>query len=336
MWSNVLLNKIVGLFLSSCVAMIVAFYLVLQYQMSQPLALPHQQLLTIVQGESINRLAQQLKQRRLISTTFWLKSYVKIYPKYTDIKQGTYQLTANANLIQLLQQLQQGREHQFQLTFVEGSTFNEWLAQLQQTPEINYNLHELSTAQIAERLAIAQATPEGWLFPDTYAFTAGTTALSILATAHAKMKQELMQAWQQRQLELPINTAYQALILASIIEKETGQVDEQALISAVFHNRLRKRMRLQTDPTVIYGLGEQYQGDIKRIHLKQYTPYNTYKIKGLPPTPIAMPGKSALLASVQPAADNFLYFVSQGNGRHVFSDNITDHNNAVVRYQLKK
>jgi len=331
------LSKPMVLFTSGIIVLsLLVFLLILQQKINQPMALKNNTFITIEAGDSTRHLGHQLIAKGFINSTIWLRSYVKLQPAYGAIKKGTYEIQPNTSLRQLLQQLITGKEYQFSITFVEGTTFNEWLIQLQHAPYIHFNLKNLSASDIAKQLDIVQTSPEGWFFPDTYAYTSGTTALAILRTAHVKMEQELADAWQQRAPDILLTSAYQALVLASIIEKETGQVDEQPLISAVFNNRLRLHMRLQTDPTVIYGLGANYNGDLTKANLKQLTPYNTYKIKGLPPSPIAMPGKSALLASVQPSDTNMLYFVSQGNGRHVFSSNITDHNKAVKKYQLNK
>ena len=225
-----------------------------------------------------------------------------------------------------------GKEHQFEITFVEGTTFKQWLSLLAAKPYIKHNLANMSASQIAKLLNIKQTNPEGLFFPDTYAYTAGTDELTLLRRAYKKMHNLLENMWQNRATDLPFNDPYQALIIASIIEKETSKVEEQPQIAAVFINRLSKKMRLQTDPTVIYGLGDSYNGDITRKHLKEKTPYNTYRIKGLPPTPIAMPGISALRASMHPAQSDYLYFVSEGNGYHVFSTTLKAHNEAVNRF----
>jgi UPF0755 protein len=176
--------------------------------------------------------------------------------------------------------------------------------------------------------------PEGRFFPETYHYTAGISDAMILRQAYRRMQAYLEEAWPGRDPDLPINTPYEALILASIVEKETGQAEERALIAGVFHNRLRKGMRLQTDPTVIYGMGEEYQGNIRRRDLERDTPYNTYTRAGLPPTPIAMPGAEAIHATLHPASTRALYFVARGDGSHEFSDTLVQHNKAVIKYQL--
>jgi UPF0755 protein len=312
----------------------VILVVVFEQKLNTPLTLSKVELITIKNGTSIGKLSTQLVKKNWLDSRFWLRNYPKLHPEFANIKAGTYQIKVGTTVKQLLKQLILGKEYQFEITFVEGTTFKQWLALLQQQPYINHNLNAKSVSEIAHLLGIKHDNPEGLFFPDTYAYTAGENELTILQRAYQKMSQQLTLLWEKRAPELPLKSPYQALIMASIIEKETSKVVEQPLIASVFINRLAKNMRLQTDPTVIYGLGERYHGDITRKHLKEKTAYNTYRIKGLPPTPIAMPGKSALQASMHPAKSNYLYFVSKGNGYHVFSARLKAHNQAVKRFLL--
>ena len=304
--------------------------------LTTPLAIAQDNFLTVSSGSSISSFAKQLEQKQWVTTRFWLRNYGRLFPQKANIKAGTYLIKKDSTLAQLLVQLVEGKEHQFSVTFIEGTRFKDALVILAEHPQIKQSVNGKPVSEIAAKLGIDSANPEGWLFPDTYAFTADTLDLTLLKRAYANMQSQLNTAWEARAKNLPYKTPYQALIMASIIEKETSYIAEQPVISAVFVNRLRKRMRLQTDPTVIYGLGERYQGDITRAHLREKTAYNTYRINGLPPTPIAMAGLSALKATLHPATSDYFYFVSGGNGKHVFSKTLAEHNRAVRDYLSKQ
>ncbi|GHE90675.1 endolytic transglycosylase MltG [Thalassotalea profundi] len=330
------LKKTLIAFVLFFILSIVAAITFIHHQLEQPLQLKETQLLTLTTGTNFGAFTKQLVSLGAINSNIWLKSYVKMFPEKGKIKAGTYQITPQMNSIDLLVLLHSGKEHQFSITFIEGSTLKEWLNILQNHPDINHTLNSSDYSYIAKEVGLDHTYPEGLFFPDTYLFTANTSDLDILKRAHSKMDTLLNNEWGQRDENLPYKSPYEALIMASIIEKESGQHSEHQLISSVFINRLHKNMRLQTDPTVIYGLGERYKGDIKRIHLREKTPYNTYRINGLPPTPIAMPGKSAISAALHPEMTDYYYFVSKGNGEHVFSSNLEAHNQAVAKYILNK
>lgn len=311
----------------------------LAYQFDQalnaPLSIEENSFIKVSTGSSISAFANQLTHKQWIPTRFWLRNYGRLFPQKANIKAGTYLIVKGSTLAQLLTQLVEGKEHQFSITFIEGTRFQDALVILAAHPYISQTITGESINEIAIKLGIDATNPEGWIFPDTYAFTAETLDITLLKRAYVNMQTQLNALWQQRADNLPYDTPYQALIMASIIEKETSYTAEQPIISSVFVNRLRKKMRLQTDPTVIYGLGERYSGDITRAHLREKTAYNTYRINGLPPTPIAMAGLSALRATLNPVASDYLYFVSGGDGKHVFSKTLAEHNLAVKRY-LKK
>ena len=292
-------------------------------------------LLTVKSGSSISSFSKQLESKGWISDRFWLRNYGRLFPQQANIKAGTYNIDIDTSVLELLTQVVQGKEHQFTVTFIEGTRFSDALIAMQSHPYIERQTSNKTLTQIAETIGITniiEGNPEGWLFPDTYAFTAGTSDITLLKRAYEKIQTKLATLWHQRMTGLPYETPYQALIMASIIEKETSYIPEQGLIAGVFINRLNKNMRLQTDPTVIYGLGDRYQGNITRAHLREKTAYNTYRINGLPPTPIAMVGLSALKAALNPEDTDYYYFVSQGNGQHTFSRTLKEHNLAVRAY----
>ncbi|MGM0633833.1 MAG: endolytic transglycosylase MltG, partial [Pseudomonadota bacterium] len=225
-----------------------------------------------------------------------------------------------------------GRTVQHPVVLVEGTTFGEVLVDLWRNEVIENTLLDMDRQAIATTLELPWPDPEGAFFPDTYHVTRGTTDAELLRRAARRLRQVLREEWQQRAVALPYETPYDALIMASIIEKESAHRPEMPSIAGVFVRRMQQGMRLQSDPTVIYGMGDAYDGDIRRDDLRETTPYNTYRIDGLPPTPIAMAGRDAIRASLQPADESFLYFVSRGDGRHQFSETLEQHNAAVRRF----
>jgi UPF0755 protein len=251
-----------------------------------------------------------------------------------SLKAGEYRFADGISAAQLLDQVIAGRVIEYTLRLGEGWTFRQSLQTLAQAPKLVQTLAGLTSDQIMARLGYPGQHPEGRFFPDTYKYTANQTDLAILARAYERMQNTLQQEWEARSANLPFKDPYEALTLASIVEKETGQPDERPMIAAVFVNRLRRNMKLQTDPTVIYGLGEKFDGDLRLRDLRSDTAYNTYTRIGLPPTPIALPGAAAIRAVMHPAETRALYFVSRGDGSHVFSETLAQHNDAVIKYQL--
>ncbi|EOW6614183.1 endolytic transglycosylase MltG [Vibrio fluvialis] len=330
-----MIKKLVSLlFTLLALAAVGYFYVTKQVDvyLSQPLDIQSEQLVTIPSGTSLNGALSLMTKHGWIGSQFAEKLVRRFHPELTQIKAGTYQLMPDMKLAQALQLLVSGKEHQFAITFVEGSRFSEWMAILEQNEQLKHTLTESSEADIAKQLGIEQSKLEGLFLAETYHFTKGVSDLDILKRAHRKLEGILNSAWETRQENLPLTSPYQALILASIIEKETAVESERERIASVFVNRLNKRMRLQTDPTVIYGMGDNYDGNIRKKDLRAPTPYNTYVINGLPPTPIAMPGGASIRAALNPEQSAYLYFVASGNGGHVFSKNLTEHNRAVRAY----
>ncbi|WP_428775978.1 endolytic transglycosylase MltG [Vibrio sp.] len=298
----------------------------------QPLTLAQEQIVTVKSGTSFQRLLTQWMAEEWIGSSPFSRLVSRLYPQLTQLKAGSYQLQPGMTLKQALEQINSGKEHQFAITFVEGSRFSEWQQSLAEAPHLKQTITGQSEAEIAKRLSIDRDKLEGLFLAETYHYTSGTTDLEILQRAHNNLSKILDREWQQKQQKLPLGEPYDALILASIIEKETAVDGERRRIASVFINRLNKRMRLQTDPTVIYGMGDKYDGNIRKRDLRTPTPYNTYVISGLPPTPIAMPGEASIAAALNPEQSSYLYFVASGDGGHVFSKTLTEHNRAVRAY----
>ncbi|EGQ9203889.1 endolytic transglycosylase MltG [Vibrio cholerae] len=313
------------------------FYVVEQMDqyLAQPLMIQEAQLVTIASGTTLSRELAQLTEQAWIQDSFVAEWVRRFHPELSKIKAGTYKLQPDMSLEQALALLVSGKEHQFSITFVEGSRFQDWRDILASNENITQQLTGLNEIDIAKALGIEHEKLEGLFLAETYHFTKGTSDVEILKRANQKLEKFLQVTWEHRQEGLPIQTPYEALILASIIEKETSIAEERERIAAVFINRLNKRMRLQTDPTVIYGMGETYDGNIRKKDLRARTPYNTYVINGLPPTPIAMPGEASIYAALNPEQSDYLYFVASGEGGHNFSKTLADHNRAVRAY-LKK
>ena len=289
---------------------------------------------TVKPGASLKALSKQLTEQSLLPEpqSFWLLG--RLTNQATGIQAGSYRLDTAVTPLELLQKLNDGDVIPVSVTFIEGSTFADMRARLEKTDGVKVMLKGLSNTEVLKRIGATESYPEGLFFPDTYRFATGSTDVELLKTSYQAMKKKLDEAWAMRDKDLPYKTPYDALKMASIIEKETGRAEERPLIGAVFINRLRIPMRLQTDPTVIYGLGESYDGNIRKRDLTTDTPYNTYTRDGLPPTPIAMPGWGSLMAAVKPAASQKLYFVGKGDGTHYFSASLDEHNRAVAKYQL--
>lgn len=287
-------------------------------------------------GASLKSLSRQLTEAGLLpeAQSFWLLG--RVLEQAAGIRAGTYRLHLPTTPLALLKKLNDGDVVAVTITFVEGVTFREMRQQLVETKDLKIVLKGLSDADVLKRVGASESHPEGLFFPDTYQFSAGTSDLDLLKKSYRMMQQKLTDAWAARDAGLPYKTPYEALIMASIIEKETGRADERSLIGSVFVNRLRIPMRLQTDPTVIYGMGPRFDGNIRRRDLTTDTPYNSYTRDGLPPTPIAMPGWGSIQGALRPAVSDRLYFVAKGDGSHYFSRSLDEHNRAVAKYQLGK
>ncbi|SNR84823.1 UPF0755 protein [Methylobacillus rhizosphaerae] len=286
-------------------------------------------------GSSLRTTAQQLVDQGVLQEPWRFILLVRAMKMSAGIKAGNYLLESGQTPYELFTTLSNGNVTQDSITFIEGWNFSQMRQALNKHESIRHLTMAYTDAEIMHNINAAETLPEGLFFPDTYYFSRGMSDQDILKRAYVAMQNRLRAAWEQRAAGLPYASPYEALIMASIVEKETGMASERPVIAGVFLNRLRVGMRLQTDPTVIYGMGESFDGNLRKRDLTSDTPFNTYTRAGLPPTPIAMPGMAAITAALHPATTNAFYFVGKGDGSHQFSRTLSEHNRAVVRYQLK-
>ncbi len=302
----------------------------------QPLNVTQEQMLDVPAGSTPGGLLNRLQTDGVIKDAFWLRLYWRFNLSGEALHSGEYRMTPGMDAQSLLGLWQRGEVVQYSLTLVEGWNFRQVRAALGKQPKLEQTLVNLSDAELMTKIGHPDVFPEGRFFPDTYRYVRGMTDAEILKQAYKRLDDVLEEEWAKRAADVPYTDAYQALIMASLVEKETGVPQERGQIAGVFVRRLALGMLLQTDPTVIYGLGERYNGKLTRAHLKEPTPYNTYVISGLPPTPISLVGREAIHAALNPVPGRSLYFVARGDGSHVFSDDLDAHNAAVREFQLKR
>jgi UPF0755 protein len=318
---------------ASLVALVSAAGIYLYWAWHHPLN-AQAEVYVVEPGTSLRGLARELYRRGVLSEPYTLTWLGYITGRSRQLKAGEYRFPAGISAAELIDQVVAGRVIKYSLVFPEGWNFRQVMGAVRAAPKLTSTLDGLTPAQIMAHLGHPHLHPEGRFFPDTYYYSKGHTDAQILSSAFDKMQTALQQAWNERAPALPLKSKDEALVLASIIEKETARADERPMIAGVFVNRLRKGMRLQSDPTVIYGLGAAFDGNLRLRDLHTDTPYNTYTRRGLPPTPIAMPGRDSLVAALHPAETSALYFVARGDGSHVFSATLEAHSAAVAKYQL--
>ena len=320
-------------FFATVLAMVITVLLVVLWPV--PLSEP-KLLVRVPPGASLRTAALSLNEGG-VGVPAWVISGVgRVAGLSASIKAGSYEFDQGIALWALLRKLSSGDTNQGDVLFVEGATFKDMRAKLNSQTELLHTTRDMSDAAIMDKLGVGGQSPEGWFFPDTYRFDKRSEDIEVLQRALSAMQKQLNTVWQSRDAGLPLKSPYDLLILASIVEKETGAAADRTQIAGVFINRLRKGMRLQTDPTVIYGLGERFDGNLRKADLQRDTPHNTYTRVGLPPTPICMPGMAALQAVAHPAKTDALYFVAKGDGSSQFSATLDAHNQAVNQYQRGK
>jgi len=330
------MKKIVLLIVVSVLMLVGVSYTLISNYLHTPIVVKGgETIIQVEPGSSLKRISRELETVGVLSHATWLDIYARIRG-LTNIKMGEYRLSNGLTPLQLLADFNQGNVIQHQVTLVDGKTFRDALSALQAEEKLHKSLNGLPDQILLQRLGVGGNSLEGLFFPDTYQYTIDMSDADVLKQAYHKMQQVLNEEWKQRDANLPYKNSYEALIMASIVEKETGAPEERPAIAGVFVRRLQKGMKLQTDPTVIYGLGTSYKGNLTRKHLLEDTPYNTYTRQGLPPTPIALPGREAIHAAMHPLQGDSLFFVGMGDGHHYFSATLDEHEKAVKKYQLTR
>ncbi|MBQ0731223.1 MAG: endolytic transglycosylase MltG [Oleispira antarctica] len=323
----------------------IALILGIVFALQQPIVMTeneNQIVVEIKKGQTLSELAYSWQVQGWLPSAKVLLIHARVSGSAKNIKPGEFEIPENTRAYEVLTLLTQGSSKRYKVSFIEGTRLTDVLTRLQQAPKLIQDIQPLTTSNVQAALGL-NALAEGWVYPDTYVYHSGDTVSSIITQAHLRMQNILNEEWQlyteklskNKIKELPYRSAYEALVMASIVEKETGQASERPEIAGVFIRRLQMNMRLETDPTVIYGLGENYQGNLQKKHLRDRSnPYNTYRNKGLPPTPIALAGRAAINAALNPDSGDSLYFVAKGDGSHYFSTSLEEHNRAVRKYQI--
>jgi UPF0755 protein len=304
--------------------------------LEKPQALEQPVLLDVPSGTSFDSVVRLMKADGLVQDTFWMRVHGRLFPEKARVKAGEYEFVPGMTPLEMLATMNRGDTKTWTIQFIEGWQFRDVRKALVGHPQVEAITADWTDERIMTELGAPGDHPEGRFFPDTYVFESRDTDLDLLRRAYNRMNMVLAEEWENRAEDLPYENAYEALIMASIVEKETGAAFERDQVAGVFVRRLRKGMRLQTDPTVIYGMGDRYKGRISRSDLRTSTAYNTYTIHGLPPTPIALAGREAVHAALHPAEGDALYFVAKGDGTHQFSRTLQEHQKAVREYQLKR
>jgi len=333
------LRKFTLITLITLLLIYIALALIWQQQRSalqQPLKLAQAFVIKVQPGASPNSMLRQLEQNGLIKSAFWARIAWRLNYNGQTLHSGEYRLTPGIKLSEVFALWRDAKVEQYAFTLIEGWNIRQLRAALARSQTLQQTLAGIPDSELMQHLGFSAGHPEGRFFPDTYRYPRGTSDADLLKRAAKQLDTVLAEEWKKRADNLPFSEPYQALIMASLIEKETGVASERREISGVFFRRMKKGMRLQTDPTVIYGLGERYNGKLTRSHLREPTPYNTYTIAGLPPTPIALAGREAIHAALHPKDGSSLYFVAKGDGSHRFSDTLNEHNRAVREYQLSR
>ena len=325
-FSQSLVNKVILVILVSLIGLLI-------FTLYRPLPVNETTIIEVEKGYGLNQVIDRLNEQELVNRPLILKGYVKVFKRSDDIKAGEYLISKTNNAIQLIQKISEGSVYYHQIRLREGSTINELIDLFKNNDALKKDKNFEDKNKIRSNLGLEINSLEGMFHPDTYNYIKGDTYLDILKRSNIKHQKILNELWDQRKIGLPFNNSYEALILASIIEKEGT---EKKQIAGVFVRRLKLKMKLQSDPTIIFALGDEYDGDIKSSHIKMKHPYNTYYIQGLPPGPIGLVSESSIEAALNPEEGNSLFFVSKGDGTHYFSDTLEEHNQAVQRFQLNK